>query len=109
MKKKSQHIKCDVQVEMLRCWRNDLQTLPPNQTFELIIDYPVSNPATYKLHTGKSGMGLCRLLKEIGKAYEKVYAAEDKYGVWGHFITDLAIEGISVDFKKKKIRLDVGS
>src|ERR1700722_833080 len=109
MKRKKQHIKCDVQVEMLGWWNNDLLQLPPNQTFELIIDYPVSTNAVYKIHTGKSGIGLCKLLKKIGEAYRKVYAAEKKYGVWGHYITDLVIEGITVDFKKKKIRLDVGS
>lgn len=54
-------------------------------------------------------MGLGKLLQKIGEAYRKVYEEEDKYGVWGHYITDLAIEGIKVNYKTKKITLDVGS
>lgn len=109
MRKKKQKVNLDIQVRSLYLWGNDLQQLPPNQTFELIIDYPISTWARYKLKTGKSGMGLGKLLGEIGKAYQKVYAAADKYGVWGHSIDDLAIEGINIDFVKKIIRLDVGS
>lgn len=110
MKKKDrQSIRVDVQVEMLDCFKGDLQQLPPNQTFELVIDYPVSTPAVYKIKTGKRGMGLGRLLRKIGEAYRRVYKAEAKYGVWGHYITDLAIEGINVNYKTKRITLDVGS
>ena len=111
MKKKikKQNITTNIPVSYLDGWNGYLQNLPPNQTFELIIDYPVSTWARYKIRTGKKGMGLGKLLGVIGKSYEKVYAAETKYGVWGHYITDLAIEGIQIDFEKKVIRLDVGS
>lgn len=109
MKFKKQSIQVDVQVAMLDCFKGDLQQLPPNQTFELLIDYPLSKPAVYKIKTGQHGMGLGKLLQKIGEAYRKVYEEEDKYGVWGHYITDLAIEGIKVNYKTKKITLDVGS
>lgn len=110
MKKvKKQNISLDVQVSALDYFKGDMQLLPPNKTYQLIIDYSVSNWATYKIHTGKSGIGLNRLLTYIGKAYNKVYAAEDKYGVWGHGINDLALEGINIDHTSKTIRLQVGS
>lgn len=87
MKKKikRQNVDTNISLSYLDSWSGDMQNLPPNQTFELIIDYPVSTWARYKIHTGKNGMGLCKLLKVIGKSYEKVYANEEKYGVWGHY------------------------
>lgn len=105
---------------LLGIWsRKEFQKLPANQTFELKIDYPLSHPAYYKIRTGKKGMGLARLLVAIGKAYQKTYEVEDatmtseeeggRYGIYGHAMEDLSIEGISVDYKKKTIRLDVGS
>ena len=93
-------------------WRGTFKTLPANKKYELTIDYPLSSPAKYIIKTGK-GMNFIGLLKEIGKAYIKVYADDDKndskYGIWGHEITDLALEGISIDHKKKTIKLDIGS
>lgn len=125
MKKKinKQHVKLEIQVtNLLNTWDGDLQKLPANKIFELIIDYPLSTPAIYKIKTGKKGMGLAKLLKTIGKAYQKTYNRENVsiarlkdedakslYGIWGHSIDDLSIEGITVDFKKKIITLDVGS
>lgn len=99
---------------LLGMWKNEFQELPPNQSFQLIIDYPLSRPAIYKINTGKKGMGLSRLLKTIGKKYQQTYNREDAseegvYGIYGHSIDDLSIEGIKVNYKKKTIRLDVGS
>lgn len=108
---KTETISIDVQVTNLvdGFWRGRFSKLPPNRTYELIIDYPLSNPAKYRIKTGINGLSLVQLLKRIGNAYRKVYDKEDFYGVWGHYITDLAIEGISINHKTKKIRLNVGS
>jgi hypothetical protein len=114
-----QHITLDVQVTNLTyTWKSNFQRLPPNKIYELVIDYPLSNPAVYKIKTGKNGMGLVTLLGKIGKLYQRVYALEDRrisagkeglYGIWGHDMDDLAIEGININHKKKIITLDVGS
>lgn len=121
MKKNSENMTLDIPVTYLidATWKGEFQKLPPNRTYELTIDYPLSNPATYKIKTGKKGMGLIKLLKAIGKAYERTYAREDRtlkseeeggvYGIWGHDIGDLALEGISINHKTRKIRLDIGS
>ena len=86
-------------------WKN----LPPNQTFELLIDYPLHNPTTFNIKTGKKGMSLVKLLSQVGKSYEKVYANPNKYGIWGHCIGDLYDEGIEVNVKTNKIHLIMGS
>jgi hypothetical protein len=122
MKKKAkQNITVFIPVtHLLGIWsRKEFQKLPANQTFELKIDYPLSYPAHYKIRTGKNGMGLTKLLSVIGKSYQKTYDVEDatmdtdmgcgRYGIYGHDIGDLSIVGINVDYKKKTIRLDVGS
>lgn len=102
-------IDLSINVTELLYFKNDLNHLPANKIFELTIDYPFSNPLIYKIKTGKKGMGLNRLLQEIGKAYRKAYANEDKYGNRGHGIGDLAITTIIVNYTNKTIKLDVSS
>jgi hypothetical protein len=87
--------------------------LPPNNKFELIINYPLSHPARININTGKTGMRFIGLVKKIKKAYHKIYEQDDKdpdlYGIYGHSIDDLMLEGIEVDFIKKRITLSIGS
>ncbi len=101
-------------------WKGDFDKLPPNETYDLIIDYPLAVAARYKIKTGKNGMGFLQLLGRIGKLYQKTYDVEDEaistspsghgcYGICGHDISDLSLEGINIDHKKKQITLDVGS
>ncbi|SRR5258706_6526389 len=109
--KKSENINLDVRVTDLAegYWQGTFTKLPANKVFILKIDYPLSTCATFKLKTGKQGMGLIRLLNEIGKAYTKVYVQDEHYGIWGHDIGDLVIEGININYKNKTISLSVGS
>lgn len=102
------NISCNISVSSLTYFKGDL-FLPPDEVFVLRIDYPLSKAAEFQIKTGAKGMGLGGLLAEIGRAYNKVYGKEDEYGVWGHEMNDLAIEGITVDFTKKTIKLSVGS
>lgn len=90
-------------------WNGDFKNLPPNKTFELVIDYPLDKPALFPIKTGKKGIGMLRLFKEIGKAYNKVYDDVYQYGVFGHDIGDLFLEGINIDYEKHKITIEVGS
>ncbi|CAB4196966.1 hypothetical protein UFOVP1290_486 [uncultured Caudovirales phage] len=120
-KKNKQSINVDAQVTGLSFWKGDFDKLPPNETYQLIIDYPLGTPAVYKINTGGNGMGLPSLLARIGKFYQKTYDVEDEtiskggdpasgcYGIFGHDISDLCLEGINIDHKKKQITLDVGS
>lgn len=111
MKKKiaAQSISIDIPIERLEYWKGNLKPLPANQTFKLIIDYPISEPTVFIIKTGKKEMGLGGLLTKIDKAYQLIYDQPEKYGVWGHGISDLQLVGIKVNYKTKTIRLDVGS
>lgn len=114
---KKQSVTCNYHVETITdsTIRGDV-FLRPNTTYMLTIDYPLSNPAVIAIRSGKNGMGTNVLLGKICKAYAKVYAREDNflgddppYGIWGHALGDLVIEGIYVNHEKKIIRIDVGS
>lgn len=90
-------------------WKGSFKDLPPNKIYELIIDYPLSVKAKFKIHTGKNGLGLIKLLGIIGKKYIHIYENPRQYGIWGHVIDDLQLEGITVNHKKKTIELSMGS
>jgi hypothetical protein len=90
-------------------WKGDASPLPPNQTYNLIIDYPLDKPASFKIRTGKNGMTFLSLLNKIGIYYNKIYENEDKYGIWGHDIDDLSLQGVDINHKNKTINLSLGS
>lgn len=99
-------------------WKGTFNKLPPNSSYELEIDYPLDRPAKFKINTGKNGMSLVVLLGKIGKYYHKVYEQEDldianhkegRYGIWGHDIEDLSLEGLDINHKRKTIKLSIGS
>lgn len=109
---KNQNITIFIPVSQLSTsWKGDFQKLPPNKTFDLVLDYPFGGTRVhhFPIKTGKKGMGLIALLGRIGKAYEKIYEDPEKNGVFGHDIYDLQLEGIRVNYKTKKINLDIGS
>ncbi|MNL17459.1 hypothetical protein D3C87_1385540 [compost metagenome] len=108
--------------------QNAKEILFHQHVLTVIIDYPVKNEYRFDLN---SGTGLTRelLLKEISKAYYKMYEEEEatatiktippdkrttmynrnetngKYGIWGHDIADLVLSEIHVyeDQDKKLI------
>lgn len=96
---------------------------------DVIIDYPVSTEYRFKLNSD-TGFNRALLLKEISKAYYKMYSEEEatattktipiekrttmynrnetngKYGIWGHDIADLVLSEIHVyESSDKKIVL----
>jgi len=83
--------------------------LQPNTLYTLLITYPLNSGVEFLIHSGDNGCGLISLLSDIGKAYEKVYASPEQFGIWGHDIGDLVLESISVDHDKRLITLSVGS
>lgn len=99
-------------------WSGDV-SLRPNETYKLHIDYPLSNPAVFKIKVGKTGLTATKLVKKICEAYEKIYEVDDAeqdldtdeltYGVWGHSIEDLYLNSIMVDHTKKEIYIELSS
>ncbi len=108
MLKNKTSIVCDFKVDRSDCHDGKDIFLPPNQKYNLTIDYPC-NKSVFTISTGKSGLGTMGLVKKISKLYERIYSKPFHYGVWGHGIEDLVIERIHVDNVKKRITLDVGS
>lgn len=102
--------------------------LPPNQKYTLVIDYPVKKPYKTTIRTGRTGFTRIQLADFICQQYRKMYAEEDesvgiptgnipgmfirdrsfgKYGIWGHYITDLVL--VSAEIKGSEIHLGVDS
>lgn len=99
----------NVEIEGICMWSGRYKNLPRNQTFNLIIDYPLRNSVHFKIKTGKQGIDFIHLLKEIGKAYKRIYNNPYKYEVYGHSMGDLCLVEIHINYKKKEISLEVDS
>lgn len=100
-----------------------------NETEILLrVTYPLIRPAQVKLKRS-TGFTRRQLVESIYKCYKKVYAQEDaskttiissdkvynrgetngKYGIWGHCMDNLFIEGIEYQPDKKLVTLAIGS
>lgn len=90
-------------------WSGNLDGLPPNNIYQLYIDYLIREQVIFPIKVGKRWMSLSKLLVKIGLAYQNVYQNANHFGVYGHCIDDLYLEGIEVDHKKLTIKLTVGS
>jgi len=85
-------------------------------TIEIEYDYPLETTVRFK-HTDKRGWTRRRLFKAIQKDYLRIYREEDAaeydddspYGIWGHDLGDLHLEGLTYDPDKKLVTLIIGS
>lgn len=105
---KTKSVNCNTKISDIENKMEDV-FLPANEIFTLEIDYPLDKPAKFKIKTGKTGIGTAKLITKICFLYHKIYENDEKYGIWGHCIDDLTLEGINVNFGKKLITIDVGS
>lgn len=103
-----QKVSCNISIDSLDSCSGNI-FLPPGQCYQLTINYPLETQYNIFIETTKNGMGLSQLLFEIGKAYKRIYESPKRYGVYGHSINDLYLEGIDVDHDKQIITLSVGS
>lgn len=100
-----------------------------DNTIRIMFDYPLSNPVAleFKSPTGK-GFTRMEFFKSVFDGYTKIYKTEEKddkdpgnvpgmfnrarsegrYGIWGHVITDLYLEGI-IDKGCGNFTLAIGS
>ncbi len=74
---------------------NPYEIVLQNKTIDLVIDYPLSNPAIFSLSTeNEKGFTRLELVEKICKCYDEVYTQDeitDQYGIWGHDINDLIL------------------
>lgn len=76
-------------------------------TGNLYLDYPLSVVVKKEITFDS----LYSLIKEIRKTYGEIYKNREsaiKYGIWGHDIYDLQIEGIQI-YKDYSINVSIGS
>jgi hypothetical protein len=110
MKKGTQRIVCDVRVST-EYPNEGAVALPPNETYELVIHYPMLKNREYRklIKTGKNGISSFGLCNEISEAYRYVYAKKKTYGPFFHDFYLLVIEGIVIDHDKKMVTPIIGA
>lgn len=100
----------------------------PDQTITIQFSYPLTNP-TQMQFTALNGFSRLELLKCIYAGYSSIYKQESntmtkidsnvplhnrgrsdgKYGIWGHELKDLCIEGIVYSNDTHIVSLNIGS
>jgi hypothetical protein len=66
-------------------------TIEPDINIEF--DYPIKQAIQFPYHHD-GGFTLKDVLLSVQDGYKKIYADEEKYGVWGHEVHDLFIESV---------------
>jgi hypothetical protein len=99
-----------------------------DEEIQIEYDYPLSRKVRFS-HRRKGGWTRIALARAIRKDYARIYREEDEacgptdyipgmlnrdfsdgpYGIWGHDIDDLAIEGVTYYKKTGIVRLSIGS
>jgi len=99
------------------------EVITQSEKIKIRFDYPLSNPTTFSFN--KDGSFTRKdLFRAIYTGYEDIYASEENpgmiegtynratsegpYGIWGHVIEDLFIEGV-VQISKDSFTLQMGS
>lgn len=98
------------------------------ETISIKFSYPLKNKVNFE-YTNKGGFTRMDLFRCIYEGYKQIYETEEedagdpgtydrlynrrpsegRYRIWGHYITDLRIEGIVYDSKTKLVELLIGS
>lgn len=107
--KETSVFKSFIQISFLKYFSGSLDSLRANSEYTITMDYPLDEPVTFKIVTGKKGLTPGNLLKKIGMLYRKIYQNSDKYKVYGHALEDLILEAIRINHKTKQITLSLGS
>lgn len=85
----------------------DPQTIVvPLDAVNIEFDYPLHRSASFQHHT-RGGFTRLGLFKRIRDDYRKIYKTPLEYGIWGHGIDDLFLEGATLD--GNRLTLSMGS
>jgi hypothetical protein len=74
-----------------------------------LIDYPLERPCLFTIHVGEEPWSIWDICLAFAEQYARIYEEPEKYGVEGHDMTDLWIEGLVYFPEKKLIYPHVGS
>jgi hypothetical protein len=74
-----------------------------------LIDYPLEVPVLFTIEAEKGWWNLWDICLAITDQYVRVYEQAERYGVWGHDLTDLAIENLLYYRRERLIYPHIGS
>ena len=89
----------------------DPQTpISSNKTISILFNYPLSGDYIFKLNkkNGSEHITKADFVNFVQAAYHEIYDDEETYGVWGHDLRDLFLEGAE-QRKDGVFKLHVGS
>lgn len=79
------------------------------KTVRGLIDYPMERPCLFTIEVGEQPWSLWDICCAFADQYARIYEQPEKYGIWGHDMTDLWIERLLYFPDKKLIYPHVGS
>jgi hypothetical protein len=79
------------------------------QTVRGLIDYPLERPCLFTIHVGDEPWSVWDVCCAIADQYARIYEEPDKYGIEGHDLGDLWIEGLLYYPEKRLIYPHIGS
>ena len=122
---------CDIEPLMRKALTSD-DTIFAGKDISFVLNYPLTNPASFTI-SRPLGWRAKDVISAIANAYAEVYNTEDKtvkehpvtpegergflmnrnktdgeYGIWGHDMADLYLEGFTID-KDGKVEVWMGS
>jgi hypothetical protein len=74
-----------------------------------LIAYPVANPVLFTFEIGGIYWSVWQICCAFADQFQRIYEHPERFGVWGHDLTDLCIEGLTYYPKERLIAADVGS
>ena len=90
-------------------WDKD-KIISKRYKIDIVFTYPLGGEFTFTLKCrGLDSITKERFASFVQETYHKIYKNEDKYGIWGHNIEDLVLEGASPMKDGKTFELHIGS
>lgn len=74
-----------------------------------LIDYPLQRPCLFTFQVGTEPWSIWDICCAFAEQYARIYEQPEKYGIWGHDLSDLWIERLLYFPEKKLIYPHVGS
>jgi hypothetical protein len=86
-----------------QCAVSEVRIDPLPDTVRGLIDYPLRVPVLFSIATGAPPWTVWDICCAFADQYERIYEHPGRYGVWGHDLADLWIDGLSYCPEEKLI------